>query len=64
MRIKSWISDILLTFVVTFVVAAVVTLAWRFISDGTAVVEWRTALRLAIIFGIVLPITRRLGQGK
>ena len=52
--------DVAITIPITFVVAAAVTYLYSLIAHGTGVVDWETAFRLAIILGIVLPLTRSL----
>ncbi|HBY18383.1 MAG: hypothetical protein XD77_1483 [Marinimicrobia bacterium 46_47] len=41
-------------FTVTFVVSVIVTFFYSWIAHGTAMAEWGTSLRLAVILGIVM----------
>ena len=50
--------DIAITIPITFVVAVVVTYLYSLIAHGAGAIEWGTAFQLALIFGIVLPMTR------
>jgi hypothetical protein len=45
---RSWIAELVLTFVVSFVVASVVTLLWNVIFHKATVVDWDTAFILAL----------------
>jgi hypothetical protein len=49
----------LITFALTLVVTIVVTLLWNLIIDKSgANVDWKTSFMLAIIIGIVIPLSR------
>lgn len=63
MDAKGLLLDILKTAVVTFVVAAAVTGLYSLAAHGAGTVDWGTAVRLAVILGIVLPVTRRGAGG-
>jgi hypothetical protein len=58
MNAKMFLADFGQTFVVAFIVAVVVTFVWNLIVHSTGGVDWETSFRLAIILGIVLPITK------
>jgi hypothetical protein len=58
MNAKKFLLDVAVTTPVTFVVAAAVTYLYSLIAHGSGVVHWETAFQLAIILGIVLPLTR------
>jgi hypothetical protein len=63
MKTGSFLLDVVITIVVTFVVAAVVTFLYSLVVHGTGATDWATAIRLAIIIGIAVPLTRiRPGQ--
>ncbi|MBD3334736.1 MAG: hypothetical protein GF355_04415 [Candidatus Eisenbacteria bacterium] len=64
MRGGGMLVEVLLVAVVTFVVAAVVSLLWNLISSGSPGVDWGTAVRMAVIFGVILPWTHRVGGGR
>jgi hypothetical protein len=52
------LGDIAITTPITFVIAAAVTYLYSLIVHGTGAVSWEMAVQLALIFGIVLPLTR------
>jgi hypothetical protein len=58
MNAKKLLADFGLTFVVAFLVAVFVTFIWNLIVHGAGGVDWETSFRLAIILGIVLPLTK------
>jgi hypothetical protein len=64
MNTKSFWLDMAVTIPVTFVVAAVVTYLYSLIAHGSGLVNWDTAFHLAIILGIVLPLTRARVDGR
>lgn len=50
-----------ITIPITFVVAASVTYVYALIAHGSGIVDWDTAFELAVILGIVLPLSRARG---
>jgi len=60
MKIKKLLIGFATTFVVTLVVAAIVTYLWNLGVHGQSVVDWETSFRLAIILGIALPVHRAM----
>lgn len=60
MNLKQFLVGFVTVFALTLVVAAIVSFLYSLIAHGTAVVDWELAVRLAIIFGFILPITRAL----
>lgn len=55
---RNLLVDVAVTAPVTFVVAALVTWGYSLVAHGAGVFNWETAFQLALIFGIVLPLTR------
>jgi hypothetical protein len=64
MNTKGFLLDMAITMPVTFVVAAVVTYLYSLVAHGSGAVNWDTAFHLAIILGIVLPLTRARANGR
>jgi len=65
MKAKNFLLDVAVTVPVTFVVAAAVMYLYSLMVHGSGAVNWETAFHLAIILGIVLPLTRaRQWQGR
>ena len=64
MGIKESLSDFVIVFVVTLVVASIVTYLYSLIVHGTGVFNWETSSLLAIILGIILPIHRAIMSKK
>jgi hypothetical protein len=58
MNARRLIVDMAMTFPLTFVVAGATTFGYSLIAHGNGVVDWETAIQLAIIFGVVLPLAR------
>ena len=58
MKIKGFLIGFVTTFAVTLAVAAIVTYLWNLGVHGQSAVDWETSFRLAIILGIILPVTR------
>jgi hypothetical protein len=60
MKLKSIFMDVIMTFFITLAVSVVITILWNLvIEERGAVVDWKTSFPLAIIMGIVLPVSRR-----
>lgn len=59
------LRDIAITMPLTFVVTAVVTFLYSLLVHEAGAVNWETAFQLALVFGIVLPLTRsRVGDAE
>ena len=54
---KQFLIDMAITMSVSFVIAAVVTYLYSLIAHGSGSIDWETAFELAIVLGIVLPLT-------
>jgi hypothetical protein len=39
----------------TLAVTAIVTLLWSVVSHGPRSIDWETAFRFALVFGLILP---------
>ena len=62
---KRLIVDLISTFAIVLVVAAVVSFLYSLIVHGAGSIDWETSFRLAVILGIVLPLTQKRGsKGK
>ncbi|MGE0088255.1 MAG: hypothetical protein AB7S50_02120 [Bacteroidales bacterium] len=59
MKTRKLITEILLTFAITLVTSGIVTLLWNIIIEkvGTEI-DWKTSFIMAIIIGIVIPLSR------
>ncbi len=64
MKIKRFLIDFLIVFTVAFVVNLIVVFLWNLIFHGQGSFEWETALRFAIILGIILPSIGATKWGK
>lgn len=60
MNFKQLLLGFVTIFAVTLVVAALVSFLYSLIVHGTGVFDWELAFRLAIILGLILPVTRAL----
>ena len=58
MNIRHTLLNIIITIPITFVVTAMVTYLYSLIAHGSGAIDWNTAFQLAIILGIVLPLTK------
>lgn len=56
MKLQRFLVDFTITAIVTFMVATVVTYLYNLVAHGSGWVDWGTAIELAIVFGIVLPL--------
>ena len=65
MNTKELLINFGLTFIMTLVVAAIVSFLYSFTIHGKGTIDWETSFRLAIILGIVLSwIKARESSGK
>lgn len=62
MNIKRSLVDFAVVFTVALVVMVIVTFLWNFFIHASAIVDWETSFRFAIIFaiiyGIILPLVK------
>jgi hypothetical protein len=56
MNVKRLLTHIGVTFVLVFVVAAVVSWLWSLVAHGSGAVDWESTFRLAVILGLVIPL--------
>ena len=54
MNIKKLVVEFGTVFAVALVTVALVTFLWNLIWHGESTIDWETAFRFAIIFGIIL----------
>ena len=54
MNIKKLVVEFVTVFAIALVVTAIVTFLWNIIGHGASAVDWESAFRFAIIFGIIL----------
>ena len=64
MNIKKSVIGFAATFAVTLVVCAVVTYLWNLIVHGQGAFNWGLSVTLAVIVGIILPVTRAMMSRK
>jgi len=62
MKTRDYFLQAAVTACVAFVVAAGVSYLYRLIVHGQAAVNWETALDLAIVLGVVLPLVSARGS--
>jgi uncharacterized membrane protein YdcZ (DUF606 family) len=59
MKAKNIVFNMVITFALTLAITVIVTLLWNLLIDHQgAIVDWKTSFVVAIIIGIVLPLTR------
>ena len=56
---KGFIMQFALFCVVSLVAAAAVTYLWTLVATGPGAVDWGTVIPLAIVVGIVVPLSGR-----
>jgi hypothetical protein len=60
MSFKNILRGFVVYFVLVFVVSAAVGYLYSLMAYGQGIVAWESSLRLAFIFGVVLPIVHEL----
>ena len=60
MKIKEFLIRFVIVFAVVFVVNAIVVYLWNLIVHGEGAFNWGLSLTLAIVVGIILPLTRAM----
>ena len=60
MKIKEFLIRFVIVFAVVFVVNAIVVYLWNLIMHGQGTFDWGLSFTLAIVVGIILPLTRAM----
>ena len=58
MNARTFVTEFVITGLIAFVVALIVTYLYGLLVHGVGVVEWESSIRLGVILGIILPLTR------
>ncbi len=58
MNRKGLFPEMVVTMIVAFLTAVVVTYLYRLIASGSGTVDWETAFTLAVILGVSVPLSR------
>lgn len=64
MNIREFFTEFVIAFAAALGVAVIVTYLWNLIARGAGAFDWETSFRLAIIFGIVLPLVAAYERKK
>jgi len=59
MTLRRRLAELALTVPLTFVVAALTSLVYRWVVHGLATVDWEAAVQLALVVGFLLPFLVR-----
>ena len=60
MKTQNLFVQMLLTFAITLVTVAIVTLLWNLlIEKAGAAIDWKTSFLFAIVMGIALPVVKK-----
>jgi hypothetical protein len=59
---KEFLVRFFVTFAVAFTINAAVIYIWNFIQKGEGIFKWEQAFVIAIIIGIILPLTKEMGR--
>lgn len=59
MKIKGFIKGFLITFGIVLIANILITLSWNyFMTDKGPVIDWETSFRMALLFGIIIPLSQ------
>jgi hypothetical protein len=56
MKTKAFFIEFSVIFIITFVVASIVSYCWNLFTGGEAACNWGTAFQFAIMFAIICPM--------
>ena len=60
MKFMSFLREFAVIFILVLIVSAAVVFLYEFIDHGAGKFNWETSFQLAIILGIVMPLTKRI----
>jgi hypothetical protein len=64
MNVKGVLTGFVMVAPIVLVVSLVVSYLYGLLVHGSGVLDWESSIRLAIIFGIALPLIRQLDGKK
>jgi len=56
MNTKAFFIEFVVIFMITFVIASLVSFGWNYFTEGVAECNWSTAFQFGLIFGILCPM--------
>lgn len=60
MKNKSVLLHVVITFFLALATSSIVTLLWNLLIERKgALIDWKTSFMLAVIIGIVIPVSQR-----
>jgi hypothetical protein len=62
MNIKNFLVRFIVTFAVAFTVNAIVIYFWNLFKKGSSSFQWEQAFVIALFIGIIISLTRGLGD--
>ena len=62
MNIKNFLVRFIVTFAIAFTVNAIVIYIWNLFRESGSAFEWEQSFVIAIFIGIILSLTRGLGD--
>ena len=62
MNVKNFVTSFFIVGSIVLVVTLIVAYLYSLAVHGNGVIEWESAIRLALILGIALPIIRQLDR--
>ena len=64
MNTKAFILEFTVIFMITFVVASMVSFGWNYITEGSTNCNWGLAVQLALLFGVICPLIDIMKNNK
>jgi len=64
MKVKTFLSNFSIIFVITLIVSLIVTYLYNLIAHGTVLIDWATAFSFAVIFGVLFPTMKIMEKRK
>lgn len=62
MRILRFLRAFVIIFIIVFFVSLIVSYLYNLVAHGAGTLEWETAIRFALILGVVIPLSGYLNK--
>ncbi len=64
MKTKAFFLEFTVIFMITFVVASLVSYGWNYVTKGQGIFNWGIAFQFAIMLAIICPMLDMMKSGK
>jgi hypothetical protein len=60
--VRRFIGEFIVLFILTYILSLIISYVYTILVHGIGIIDYSLSLRLGILFGIALPVHRRLSN--